>query len=194
MLATGLLYILLLCVDLGLEFLTFPGLWSWRGVEFCQMLSQPLMKWPCGSYLWVCLYSGLHWWILYIKPSLFHVLNHSWRILNYGISNRWKAFKNIFNFLLGWALQVPSPHCRAFYLRSLPLSLESLLPPRSLVHSGGSHHLLPSDVPVFILFAVPQGLGHFFPTNTWSCSPFALPVSFAHKLSLPPPPELSSPS
>lgn len=30
-------------------------------------------------------------------------------------------------FLLRWALQVPSHHCRAFHLRSLPLSPETLL-------------------------------------------------------------------
>jgi len=32
------------CSGMGLEFLFFPGLLSWRGVEFCQMLSQHLMK------------------------------------------------------------------------------------------------------------------------------------------------------
>ena len=35
-------------------------------------------------------------------------------------------------------LQVPTPHCRAFHLRYLHLSPESLSPPRSLVHSGGT--------------------------------------------------------
>ena len=32
-------------------------------VGFCQMSSQHLMKWSCGFCLWVCFYSGLHWWI-----------------------------------------------------------------------------------------------------------------------------------
>jgi hypothetical protein len=35
MLATGLLYITLLCLGMGLEFLIFPRLLSWMGVGFC---------------------------------------------------------------------------------------------------------------------------------------------------------------
>jgi hypothetical protein len=49
-------------------------------------------------------------------------------------------------------LQVPSPYCRAFHLRSLPLSSEHLSPSRSLVHSRGSHHLLPPKVACFYFF------------------------------------------
>ena len=37
-----------------------------------------------------------------------------------------------------WSLQVPSPYCWAFWLRSSPLSLRSLLHPSSLVFSRGS--------------------------------------------------------
>jgi hypothetical protein len=36
-----------------------------------------------------------------------------------------------------WTLLIPTLHCWAFHLRSLPLSPESLSPPRSLVHSRG---------------------------------------------------------
>jgi hypothetical protein len=36
-----------------------------------------------------------------------------------------------------WTLWVPSPHCWAFWLRSLPLSPESFSPPESLVLSRG---------------------------------------------------------
>jgi hypothetical protein len=42
------------------------------------------------------------------------------------------------SFYWRWALQVPFSHCRAFHLRFLPLSPESLPPPRSLVHSRRS--------------------------------------------------------
>ena len=58
---------------MGLEFLIFPWLLSWMGVGFCQMLSQHLRRWSCYFCFWVCLYSGLCWWISYIKPSL-----HPW--------------------------------------------------------------------------------------------------------------------
>jgi len=58
---------------MSLQFMIFPGLLSPRDVEFCQMLSHHLMKWPCAPYLWVCLHDGFHLWIfLYytILPSL----------------------------------------------------------------------------------------------------------------------------
>jgi hypothetical protein len=42
------------------------------------------------------------------------------------------------SFCWRWVLQVPSLQCRAFHLRFLSLSSESLSPPRSLLHSGGS--------------------------------------------------------
>ena len=55
------------------------------------------------------------------------------------------------SFCWRWSLQVPSPHCRAFNLRSLPLSLGSLSLPRSLVHSGGSPHSVPPKVWYFLV-------------------------------------------
>jgi hypothetical protein len=75
-----------------------------------------------------------------------------------------------------WAPQVPSPHCRVFHLRSLPLSPESLSPPRSLVHSRGSPHLLPPKVACFHSFCWPSGLQFCPPPHTWPCSPLPLPV------------------
>jgi hypothetical protein len=47
-------------------------------------------------------------------------------------------FLDTLSFCWRWALQVLSPQSRAFQLRSLSLSPESLSPPMSLVHSGGS--------------------------------------------------------
>ena len=55
-----------------------------------------------------------------------------------------------------WTLQVPSPHCRAFHPRSLPLSPERVSPPGSLVHSRGSPYLQLPRLPVLILSAGPQ--------------------------------------
>jgi hypothetical protein len=51
-----------------------------------------------------------------MAPSSLYVLSSCWR----------------------WALFVPSPYCWAFHLRFLPLSPESLSPPRSLGLSGWS--------------------------------------------------------
>ena len=84
------------------------------------------------------------------------------------------------------ALQVTSPHCRAFHLRSLPLRPESLSPPRSLVHSAAPLQLL--RLPVSILSAAPQGFSPLPPPNTTSCSPLLTPLpSPTHvPLSLPP--------
>ena len=59
-------------------------------------------------------------------------------------------------------LQVPTPHCRAFHLRYLHLSPESLSPPRALVHSGRSPTPYFHRLPVFILSAEPQGFSFFF--------------------------------
>ena len=42
------------------------------------------------------------------------------------------------SFYWRWPLQVTSPHCGAFHLRSLLLNTESLSPPRSLLHSGST--------------------------------------------------------
>jgi hypothetical protein len=58
-----------------------------------------------------------------------------------------------------WTLQIHLPHCRALHLRSPhPLSPEILLPPRSLVHSRGSSHLLPLQVACCHSFCCPSGL------------------------------------
>ena len=63
--------LLLLCLGMGLDFLTFLRILSWRGIGFCQMLSQHLMRWSCGVFLWVCLYSRVHWWIFMTNyPSI----------------------------------------------------------------------------------------------------------------------------
>jgi hypothetical protein len=62
-----------------------------------------------------------------------------------------------------WTLQVRPPHYRALHLMSLPLSPKSLSPPRSLVHSRGSSHLLPPEVVCFYSFCRSSGLK--------SCSP-----------------------
>ena len=51
---------------------------------------------------------------------------------------------------------VPSTYCGAFHLRSLPLSPESLLHPRTLVHSLGSPNLLPPKVACFHYFWLVQ--------------------------------------
>ena len=85
-----------------------------------------------------------------------------------------------------WALKVPSPYCQAFHLRSLPLSLWSLSPPRSLVHSGGSPQP-PSSLPVYILSAGPQGFNtrSGFPVPH---SPLASPSTFLPRF-LPPFPQ-----
>ena len=65
--------------------------------------------------------------------------------------------RDVLSFYWRWALQVPSPHCRAFHLRSLPLSPESLSLPRSLVHPRGSPTSHLPRLPVSILSAGPQG-------------------------------------
>jgi hypothetical protein len=64
-----------------------------------------------------------------------------------------------------------SPYCRPFHIRSLPLSPESLSPPRFLVHFGGSLYLLPLKVSCSLFSVGPQGFGPFAPPNTCSCSP-----------------------
>jgi hypothetical protein len=90
------------------------------------------------------------------------------------------------------ALYVSSPYCWAFHLRSLPLSPESLSPPRSLVHSQGSP---PTSyflrLPAYILSAGPQGFSPFQSPCTGSDSPLHLrplphhPSTFSPR-SLPP--------
>jgi uncharacterized membrane protein len=44
MLSTGLLYIALVILGMGLKFLIFQRILSWMGVRFCQMLSQHLTR------------------------------------------------------------------------------------------------------------------------------------------------------
>jgi hypothetical protein len=78
-----------------------------------------------------------------------------------------------------WTLQIPSPHCGAFHLRSLLLSPESLLPPRSPVHLTGFPYLLPPEVPYFHSFCGPSGLHSCSPPPSKyliMCSPFSLPL------------------
>jgi hypothetical protein len=80
-----------------------------------------------------------------------------------------------------WALKVPSPYCLAFHLRSLPLSPESLSPPRSLVQSleGLPPPFFPGYLFQFFLLALRASV--LFPNphpNTWPCSPLPLPVTF----------------
>jgi hypothetical protein len=69
---------------------------------------------------------------------------------------------NALFFFCRWNLQVPSPYCWAFHLRSLPLRSESLSPLRSLVHSRGSPPA-PSTSPswLFPFFLWPSGLQSF---------------------------------
>jgi hypothetical protein len=62
-------------------------------------------------------------------------------------------------------LDVGSPYCWASHLRPLPLGPESLLPPRSLVHSLGPSNLLPPKVAYFHLFWWPSGLQSFSTTQ-----------------------------
>ena len=67
-------------------------------------------------------------------------------------------------FYLRCTLQIPSPHYWAFHLRSRLLSVESLSPLRSLVHSRGSPYLLvKTSVAYFNSFYWVSGL--------LSCSP-----------------------
>ena len=43
------------------ELLIFPRLLTWMGVTFYWRLFQHLMRWSCGFFPWVCLYSILCW-------------------------------------------------------------------------------------------------------------------------------------
>ena len=76
---------------------------------------------------------------------------------------------------VGGGLHKFSPYCLAFHLRSLPLSPESLSPPRSLVHSGGSPQPPTFQSCLFPFFSAgPQGFSPFPLTNTRSGSPLPL--------------------
>jgi hypothetical protein len=85
-------------------------------------------------------------------------------------------------FCWRWVLQVPFPQYRAFHLSSLPLSPESLSPPRSLVRYGGSPNFLPSEFACFHSSCWSSGLQSFPPPNTRSCSP--MPTSLLPLMSL----------
>ena len=61
------------------------------------------------------------------------------------------------SFYWKWTLQVPTGHCWAFQIRSLPLSPESLSPPTSLILSIESPHLPLLRLHSSIHFAGPQG-------------------------------------
>ena len=47
---------------------------------FCQQPFLHLMRWSCGFWLSFCLYSVLHFWFTYIKPSL-HLWDESYLIM-----------------------------------------------------------------------------------------------------------------
>jgi hypothetical protein len=85
------------------------------------------------------------------------------------------------SFFWRWALQVLSSQFRAFHLRSLPLSPESLSPPMSLIHSGESSYPQP-----------PTSRGFLFPFfllafRASALFPHPIPSPFPHR-SLPPSP------
>jgi hypothetical protein len=65
--------LLLLCLGVGLVFLTFPRLLLWMSVVFCQMVSQHLKRWSCDHvFEFVYLLDYIDGFP-YIKPSL-----HPW--------------------------------------------------------------------------------------------------------------------
>ena len=89
---------------------------------------------------------------------------------NYGtafLSVGWQTHPSLEALSFYWrcALQVLSLHSRAFHLRSFPLSPESLSPPRFLVYSGVSSHLLHPKVACFYSFFWPSGL-QFCPNSS----------------------------
>jgi hypothetical protein len=64
---------------------------------------------------------------------------------------------NALSFYWRRILQVSSPHCWAFHLRSLPLSSENLSPSRSLVHSRAPTPTPPTEVVYFRSLCWPSG-------------------------------------
>ena len=84
------------------------------------------------------------------------------------------------SFCWRWTLQVPYSHCRAFYLKSLPLSSERVSPPRSLVFSGGcpqppTFYFLTFPVSFFLLAHRASVLfPHTIPDHVPSSSPHPL--------------------
>ena len=124
---------------------TSPWAWSHFGpVPGPSFPQAPLHFHPCNSF------RQEHLWVRFVTvgwqphPS-FDALSFCWR----------------------WALQVPSLQCRAFHLRSLPLSPESLSPPMSLVHSRESPQLPTSRGCLFPFFLPALGdCSPFLPSNT----------------------------
>jgi hypothetical protein len=89
------------------------------------------------------------------------------------------------SFCWRWALQVASPQCSAFHLRSLSL-VPRVSPPRSLIHSAGSPQPLTWGC-VFLFFLLALRDFRPFPLpNTQSCSPL-WESGVPHPLSLPGP-------
>ena len=75
-------------------------------------------------------------------------------------------------FLLEMGCKFPSPYCRAFHLKSFPLSPGSLSPPRFLVHLEGSPQPPISWGCLFTSFLLgPQGFSPFPSPNTRSFLP-----------------------
>ena len=77
----------------------------------------------------------------------------------------WQPIFPLDDLSLHWrrTLQVPSPYCRAFHLGSLPLSPESLSPPRSVVYSRGFSNLLHIKDACFHSFCWSSALQSFSP-------------------------------
>jgi hypothetical protein len=82
----------------------------------------------------------------------------------------------------------PLPTVISFHLRSLPLSPESLPPPRSLVHSGLPPTSFPLSLPVSMLSAGPQGFSPFPSSNNKSDCPLPPIPPHTFPSSLPPSP------
>jgi hypothetical protein len=95
----------------------------------------------------------------------------------------------LFDFLSScwrWALQVPSLYCQAFHLKFLPLIPETLLPPRSLVHSGGSLQPPISQGCLFPFFLPALRASVLFPHPIRFCPHSPCPPSTFPTTSLPP--------
>ena len=69
--------LLLLQLHMGFKFLIFPRLLPWISVDIFQIFSQYLMRWSCVFFLWLCLNSGLYWWI----SIYWTILAYLWRSL-----------------------------------------------------------------------------------------------------------------
>ena len=97
MLTTGLLYITFITFRYGRW---LPDISKTFIMNVCWILSnasQHLMRWSCHFWLWVCLYSGIHWWIsVYwtIPASLgWSLLDHDgwsfWCVLGFYLQEFW---------------------------------------------------------------------------------------------------------